>query len=448
MKGLDLDAHDPAAQPLRMSGIDGYVATLRASRDGRWLAMTTNADGRPGGLPHAAYLRQLADARPDSRPIRLRDHASVLEFSPDGRWLVITEMATVILLPLSQQGPVPGQQHNLRVADVGSPPQISTAGGWLGVANRRGDLSLWRLNPAGAPTGKQQTIDGTGSIIREFRFDPAGRRVVLRDVLGGVQIWPLDRRRAGAGPDFELQPVEARGAAISPDGRWFAWFGTAGGPNCKVRLIDLSSDAATPRDLPLNLPSAPGEAADPQQSAVGLAFSRDARRMVAVGDKWGEIWDLSRPEADPTPFSVQGNSIASVDISNDRFLTIVAMDNNVYIWDLEQPGQQRFPITLPHSENATATAVIAPDGNRAITVVSESHNVARTWRLTSQQLKSIAEEIVGRNLTPAESKQQLYWRQQSDPTFPSLPTPADESFTPRGPVAPMFGAPPSPKQTR
>ena len=124
------------------------------------------------------------------------------------------------------------------------------------------------------------------------------------------------------------------------------------------------------------------------------------------------------------------------------------MDNNVYIWDLEQPGQQRFPITLPHSENAPATAVIAPDGNRAITVVSESHNVARTWRLTSQQLKSIAEEIVGRNLTPAESKQQLYWRQQSDPTFPSLPTPADESFTPRGPVAPMFGAPPSPKQTR
>ena len=68
--------------------------------------MTTNADGRPGGLPTAAYLRQLADARPDSRPIRLRDHASALEFSPDGRWLVITELARVILLPLSQQGPV------------------------------------------------------------------------------------------------------------------------------------------------------------------------------------------------------------------------------------------------------------------------------------------------------------------------------------------------------
>ena len=123
------------------------------------------------------------------------------------------------------------------------------------------------------------------------------------------------------------------------------------------------------------------------------------------------------------------------------------MDNNVYIWDLKQPGQQRFPITLPHSENATATAVIAPDGSQAITVVSGSHNVARTWRLTSQQLKLIAEEIVGRNLTPAESKQQLYWRQQCDPTFPSLPTPADESFTPRGPVARSW-RPPSPKQTR
>ena len=66
----DLDAHDPAAQPLRMSGIDGYVATLRASRDGRWLAMTTNADGRPGGLPHAAYLRQAVIAPDGNRAIR------------------------------------------------------------------------------------------------------------------------------------------------------------------------------------------------------------------------------------------------------------------------------------------------------------------------------------------------------------------------------------------
>ena len=166
-------------------------------------------------------------------------------------------------------------------------------------------------------------------------------------MLGGVRIWPLGGDRAGAGPGFRVAARRGPGAAISPDGRWFAWFGTAGGPNCKVRLIDLSSDAATPRDLPLNLPSAQGEAADSQQSAVGLAFSRDGRRMVAVGDRWGAIWDLSRPEADPTSFSVQGNSIASVDISNDRFLSIVAMDNNVYIWDLKQPGQQRFPITLP-----------------------------------------------------------------------------------------------------
>jgi len=53
----------------------------------------------------------------------------------------------------------------------------------------------------------------------------------------------------------------------------------------------------------------------------------------------------------------------------------------------------------------------------------------------------IAEETVGRNLTPAEWQQFLYWRQIEQPTFSALPTPADEPFTATGPIAPICGAP-------
>ena len=78
----DLDATDPTARPMIIRGIEGYVKSIQASRDGRWLAMTTLGDGRPGSLPTAAYLRDLADAGPDARPTRFDDLASAIEFTP------------------------------------------------------------------------------------------------------------------------------------------------------------------------------------------------------------------------------------------------------------------------------------------------------------------------------------------------------------------------------
>jgi len=425
----DLDAPDPTAGPLVLRGLEGYVATLRASRDGRWLGLTTIGDGRTGSLPTASYLRNLADGRPDPSPIKLPDHASTLEFSPDGRWLVLNDAGRVHVRRLSTKGPAPGQGHFLPGADVGAPPQISTDGAWLAAADRRGDLPLWRLDPAGAPPGRPHIIPGTGSIIREFRFDPAGRHVFMRDALGAVSIAPVGDRPGGGRRALSLAPVAARGAAISPDGRWFAWFGTDGGADRRVRLIDLSADADTPKARPLQFPPAGGEAADLNQAIVGLAFSREGRWLVAVGDGTGVAWDLAHPEADPTTFSGQGSSIVSVDVWHDRFLSIVAPDNNVQIWDLKREGLHRYPTVLRHNESATATNVIAPDGQYGITVVSGPDNVARTWRLSAEQLKRTAEETVGRNLTLAEWNQRLSWRQQKDATFPALPTPVDEPFT-------------------
>ncbi len=84
----------------------------------------------------------------------------------------------------------------------------------------------------------------------------------------------------------------------------------------------------------------------------------------------------------------------------------------------------------------------------ALTVVSGSDNVARIWRLSAHQLKSVAEEMVGRNLTSTEAKQHMYWRQKQRPTFESLPTPEDEPFMLTIPLGPTFGAPRTPKQGR
>jgi WD40 repeat protein len=445
----DLDAVDPTARPLKLGELAGRVVTLRASRDGRWLAMTTNADGQPRGLPTAAYLRRLDATGQDTPSIRLGDRALALEFCPDGRWLLVTDPTSIDVLPLPTQGPIGDQRHHLFLdADEGSPPRIGRDGTRVGAATRRGDVRLWQLDPRGAPRGRPRVIPGTGSIVREFLFEPAGRRVFVRDVLGAVRIWSLDGRPDGAAPDLDLSHLDTRGAAVSPDGRWFAWFGAEGGADRAVWLIDLSSEAAKPRTLSTRRHAAPGEDAAVQPSAPGLAFSRDSRRLVAVGDRGGLLWDLSRPDADPVVFDGQGSAIASVDVAYDRFLTLVWADNNVDVWDLEKPSPRRYPYTLRHDETTTATPVIDPDGQQAMTVVSGVENIARTWQLTADQLTAIAEQTVGRNLTPAERRQNLYWRTEGSPRFPALPTPLDESFAPDGWTTPLFGAPPGAKQTR
>ncbi len=309
----DLDATDPTARPLIIRGIEGYVRSIQASRDGRWLAMTTIGDGRPGSLPTAAYLRDLADASPDARPTRFDDLASAIEFTPDGRLLMLAEAQRIRLLPMSAKGPEPGPHKPLPVPDVGLAPRISPDGRWLGAATRRGDLEVWPLGEAGAQTDRRRMIPGAGSIIRDFRFDPTGRRVFVRDVFGGIRISPLgepveerERNRAR----IELDPDKAQGAAISPDGRWVARIDTDGRPGIAARLIDLGSEGETPAESELRLPPATGRAADQIRSVAGLTFSRDGHWLVALGDTAGAIWDLSRPDAVPISFSGQGSSIA------------------------------------------------------------------------------------------------------------------------------------------
>jgi WD40 repeat protein len=441
----DLDAAEPTSRPLVFRALEGNVATLRASRDGRWLALTTIGDGARGGLPTAAYLRDLADGRPDAPPIKFLPHAAAVEFSPDGRSLVVADAVRIRLVRLTAEGPAPGQHHVLPVSNVGLTPQFSPNGNWLAVATPRGDLRLWMLTPTGGQSGEHRDIPGTGSNIREFRFDPTGRRVFLRDVLGGVRISDLTHAPGRAGRGFELKPADAQGAAISPDGRWFAWFEADGSSNRGTRLFDLSSDADSATPLSLHSPSDLGDAVDWAQTVVGMAFSRDGRWLIAMGGNSGKVWDLARPEAAPAFFSGEGNSIAGVDFGPDRFLTIIGADNAVRIWDLKRPDRERYPAILRHHESAIATSIISLDGLSAITVVSGTDNVARTWRLGDPQLKFMAEETVGRNLTPAEWRQFLYWRQAENPTFPALPTPADEPLTSTSPPAPSFDAPAIPK---
>jgi len=411
---FDLDLSDPAARPVRLKGLQGSVATFRVSPDCRWLACTTSFDGRPNSLRAESYLVNLAS--PEARPIKL-DSASAPVMGDDGRWLVVASEARGRVLDLKVPEPPAAPEVLLRDYDgVALPPLISPGGRWLALAARHGGIRLWTLDPGRGPTTLPIILPGDLSLIRDYRFDPRGRRLIALDFSGTLRVWRLERlTRLAHQPELLLKAPRA--LAISPDGRWCAADGGGNDPLARFRLWDLSAD---------HLPTEGVDVKDRPNDISALAFSSDGRRLVAFSGLRAATWDLGDPSQPPIFCGNHGGSLKSVDLSQDRYLAVTAVDNSVRIWDLHRSSTLTSPIILRHREWNTVTTVVGPTGRLAVTVLSGYDNIARLWSLDTEDMIAVAGRIVGRNLSLAEWNQNHPFGAKYHKTFPDLPMPSDQ----------------------
>ncbi|MFO0956388.1 MAG: hypothetical protein U0800_02845 [Isosphaeraceae bacterium] len=436
-----LKGEKPNPSGRRIGPIEGRVASASASADGRWLALHSNVDGRPGSPPTGVYLAPLDETGGIGELRKLVDRespqgirASSISFDPDSHWLVMADAEELRFHGIRNTDPDREAFYRFIIPNNGLKPEFSKQGGWLGFAGRRGSIQVWQI---GSRPKAVRTIPGSGSPIRQFAFDPTGRRIFVRDSQGGAWVSSVEAndQEDGAKHWFDLTPQQAKSVAMSRDGRWVAWIDSESASNRVLGLLDLSveSDMPTPRKFPLSSLTDSEDPIEGDPGASGVAFSAEGR-LIVIGGGMGWLIDPNRPLDPAVLFQNPGSSIAWAEVRDETelLLMIAGADNNVRIWNLARnsAGRDRRPIVLRHGESASVSASISPDRAIAVTMIPGSENVARFWRLKEESLRVAAREAVGRNLTPTEVKLNLPGGKQPKPTFLELPVFQDEPFAP------------------
>nr|WP_225937251.1 WD40 repeat domain-containing protein [Myxococcus sp. RHSTA-1-4] len=265
--------------------------------------------------------------------------AWVLDWSPDGRWLGVGDMAGSLAVLEADTGAVVGQArqedpsglgarryHALRfhpsrpaLAAVQALPAAvdvltvdavtrglllrellphdyevdavawNPSGDRLASGGREGLIRLW--DRQGSPV---RTLAGHGGkAIRALAWDGGGTRLASGGVDGQACVWRVEDGTLVRAPiqlatGQEPLPIEVRGVALSPDGRRLATlsgFNPASSTTSTVRVWDVDSGGEVFRFPERN------------RAVRALTWTPDGRYVVAVGsDSRWELWDSQTGE--------------------------------------------------------------------------------------------------------------------------------------------------------
>jgi WD40 repeat protein len=177
--------------------------------NGHWLA-------HPG--PISASSLWSCGSPAGSEPILLRigqtSHSYSLQFSPDGRWIAVSDLTGLSLWPLSRPFPaVMRLDYEEGVGSVAFGPE-----GEFVVISAGGVVSLIPLDGSGAAVGRTAMKAGRGSL--DVEVSPDGEVIASCNTLGEIWIW----RDGGEEPTLLPGPKEPGGGliAFSPEANFVA----------------------------------------------------------------------------------------------------------------------------------------------------------------------------------------------------------------------------------
>ncbi len=293
--------------PRRARGTSGNsIVRLAFAPDGQTIA-TTDDQGR-------VALRPSAEGRCIERDLGARRHGRLVEFTPDGRFLMLGgNVPDIVVCDLA--GVCPDRLLGIPVADT-SDLKVSPDGQVLAVSNYHSDaIILWDV----ASGRERRTLRGHSSPVMCLAFAPDGRSLASAAVEdGSILIWDLatgrPRRRLTAPVTYFLS------LAYSPDGRLLASASSA--EKC-VRIWDVRGG-------------------DPYRLIAGhsfptrsVAFSPDGSLLAtAAGDGTAGLWSVATGR-ELRRLDGQAALLRNIAFSPDgRILAATGNDNDVRLWDV------------------------------------------------------------------------------------------------------------------
>jgi WD40 repeat protein/DNA-binding winged helix-turn-helix (wHTH) protein len=356
-----------------------HVEALRAEASKLLALGQTEKERHPtGALAYAIKSLELADTE-EARRFALRvmqagptalyapalpeEHASEVDFSPDGRWLSLAGFGTLQLLP-SQGEPiaVAGDFATTGWTGVGADFGL---GGEVLVGGGIGDIRIWSV-PGGRELRRIRLRNGDD----QWRYVRGGDVLVLTTVGEGelierASIRDGQLRFVGS---MEALPVKV-GQQEPPKAVDAAGAQLAYGLDRRVYVRSLHRWDMAPRLLGTH----PAE-------VVGVAFHPDGKSLVA-SDRSGQIrlWSTTGTAGPLRVLEAKGTLALSYDRGGDWLGAFGDLDGFlVRLWDLRAPAWAE-PLVIRNDATSLSGFAFAPDGQWLTT--ADSAPEAAFWPL-------------------------------------------------------------------
>jgi WD40 repeat protein/tRNA A-37 threonylcarbamoyl transferase component Bud32 len=287
---------------------------------------------------------------------RTRSTPEELEMSPDGRFVVVSDLVgEVTVWPLDggrprvlvQGGPpssklasqirLSADGARVLVLREGAPPTVYPVEG--GAPAAIGAAAARRITVADRDWTRQLTVESftevvalegaarrtlakTSKPIRQYKMSPRGDTVLIHD---GEAIWLVP---FAGGPLRKLAPLDAelQQAVWSPDERTIA-IGAKGGEVHDIKLVDVATGAVS-------------ELRGHTDANYTLQWSRDGRRLLSASDDaTARVWTV----ADGRSIVLRGHDddVVRARFSfNESLVLTASLDGSIRVWRIDQPGSR------------------------------------------------------------------------------------------------------------
>ncbi|HEX8146924.1 MAG TPA: WD40 repeat domain-containing protein [Pyrinomonadaceae bacterium] len=354
------DVHTGGATPV-MGELKQAVLTMTFSPDGKYLAAVTRGgaltlfDTASGGterlMGYADIMQPTAPNAPASAPEWDTERGSLISFSPDNRTLAVVwgdKMTTLIDIHTKEH-----RQVNLK--QWASITSVALSKRFLALGREDSTIVLWDVAAGSEVVPLRQHYQSVTSVT----FSREGDRLASGSLDGSIGVWDVTDPARAVG---EVQAEISNRGGLDEDGG-----GGAGGPG-RERWRNRQINERLLRVL----------LKGHSDAVLSLTFSADGARLVSGSrDQSAKLWDptqirkepsrLGRPQAGPAD-----DAVHSVAFSPDGKMIATGSTNGIVkLWnpeaDKSNPAGREAPPPWKGHESNISTLAFSRDGKKLAT---------------------------------------------------------------------------------